>query len=161
MLEMQMTGYLGRDAEVRKTDSGRMAIGFTIAHTEKYKNSEGVVVEDSTWVNCTIWRNQGDSVKIAEYLKKGQQVFVAGFPSVRSYVSKEGEAKASLNLVVDLRRFSFLGKNTDNDQPATQNAKPATQNPRPATRNQEPERQDNSDLGPNRDFDQAPDDLPW
>lgn len=101
MNRYQAIGNLGRDAEARTLDSGSTAISFTVAVTEKYTDKSGQKVENTTWINCTLWRTAQQSTAIANYLKKGQKVLVEGKPSVRSYEKNDGTHGASLELRVD------------------------------------------------------------
>ena len=105
-LKLEIIGNLGADATVKDVNSSK-AISFSVAHSEKYKNHEGVDIEKTTWVNCTFWKYQGQSTEIAKYLKKGTMVAVEGFPSVRGYQNQTGQNAASLDCrVTDLRLLS-------------------------------------------------------
>lgn len=93
-------GNLGMDAEVRQLDgSTRCVISFSVAVTEKWKTAQGTDQDKTTWVRCSLWREQGKT-KIADYLKKGQMVYVEGKPDAREYVDTQGKAKASLEVTV-------------------------------------------------------------
>lgn len=87
---MDVIGHIGKDAIVRDvTNQSLKAIGFSVAHTEKYKDAQGVQHEKTVWVNCTLWRQQ-DKLAIVPYLLKGQKVFVTGQPSAVGYVPQNG-----------------------------------------------------------------------
>jgi len=124
-LKLEIIGNLGADATIREVNASK-AIGFSVAHSEKYKNNEGVEIEKTIWVNCTFWKYQGQSIEIAKYLKKGTMVAIEGFPSVRGYKNQQGEIGASLECrVTDLRLLS-APKNQENE---TDNTAPKTQQP--------------------------------
>ena len=113
-LKLEIIGNLGADATVKDVNNSK-AISFSVAHSEKYKNHEGVDIEKTTWVNCTFWKYQGQSTEIAKYLKKGTMVAVEGFPSVRGYQNQQGQNAASLDCrVTDLRLLS-APKNMENE----------------------------------------------
>ena len=80
MIKLQVIGNLGKDCVVN-TVNGKNVINFTVAHTEKYKDSQGNQQEKTTWVDCAYWT---DRTAIAQYLTKGKQVFVEGQPEARS-----------------------------------------------------------------------------
>jgi single-strand DNA-binding protein len=103
MIKMQVIGNLGKDCVVN-TVNGKNVINFTMAHTEKYKDSQGVNQEKTTWVDCAYWT---DRTAIAPYLTKGQLVFVEGAPEVRTFTRQDGTAGASLSLRV--REVQLLG----------------------------------------------------
>ena len=108
MIKMQVIGNLGKDCVVN-TVNGKNVINFTVAHTEKYKDSQGTNQEKTTWVDCAYWT---DRTAIAPYLQKGQQVYVEGTPEVRSFTRNDGTAGASLSMRV--RDVQLLGRKGDN-----------------------------------------------
>lgn len=118
MIKMQVIGNLGKDCVVN-TVNGKNVINFTVAHTEKYRDSQGNNQEKTTWVDCAYWT---DRTAIAPYLQKGQQVFVEGTPEVRSFTRNDGTAGASLSLRV--REVQLLGRKGDSvgGSPASENS---------------------------------------
>ena len=128
MIKMQVIGNLGKDCVVN-TVNGKNVINFTVAHTEKYKDSQGNNQEKTTWVDCAYWT---DRTAIAPYLQKGQQVFVEGAPEVRSYTRNDGTAGASLSLRV--REVQLLGRKGESNEGGTfqQTSAPARQQAAPA-----------------------------
>src|SRR6476646_8479881 len=103
MIKLQVIGNLGKDCIVN-TVNGKNVINFTVAHTEKYRDSQGNNQERTTWVDCAYWT---DRTGISPYLTKGKQVFVEGTPEVRSFTRQDGTAGASLSLRV--REVQLLG----------------------------------------------------
>ena len=104
MIKMQVIGNLGKDCVVNAVN-GKNVINFTVAHTEKYKDSQGNSQEKTTWVDCAYWT---DRTAVAPYLTKGTQVYVEGAPEVRSFQRNDGTAGASLSLRV--REVQLLGR---------------------------------------------------
>ena len=107
MIKMQVIGNLGKDCVVN-TVNGKNVINSTIAHTEKYRDSQGNNQEKTTWVECADWT---DRTAVAQYLTKGKQVYVEGTPEVRSFTRQDGTAGASLSLRV--REVQLLGGRGD------------------------------------------------
>src|SRR5688572_22210650 len=103
MIKMQVIGNLGKDCVVN-TVNGKNVINFTVAHTEKYRDSQGNNQEKTTWVDCAYWT---DRTALSPYLTKGKQVFVEGTPEVRSFTRQDGTGGASLSLRV--REVQLLG----------------------------------------------------
>src|SRR3982751_5821053 len=128
MIKMQVIGHLGKDCVVN-TVNGKNVINFTVAHTEKYRDSQGNNQEKTTWVDCAYWT---DKTAIAPYLQKGQQVFVEGAPEVRSFTRNDGTAGASLSLRV--REVQLLGRKGESNMGSTfqQGQSPARQQGTPA-----------------------------
>ena len=96
MIKLMVIGNLGKDCIVN-TVNGKNVINFSVAHTEKFKDSSGAAREKTTWVECAYWT---DRTGIAPYLKKGTQIYAEGTPEIRTYQTNEGKSGASLSLRV-------------------------------------------------------------
>jgi single-strand DNA-binding protein len=107
MIKLQAIGHLGRDAVVN-TVNGKNVINFTVAHTEKFKDAQGVQKDRTIWVDCAYWT---DRTAVAPYLKKGTQVYVEGNPDVRTYTTQDGRNGATLSLRV--LGVQLLGSKSD------------------------------------------------
>ena len=103
MIKLQVIGNLGKDCVVN-TVNGKNVINFTVAHSEKFRDSQGVNQERTIWVDCAYWT---DRTGISPYLLKGKTVFVEGSPEVKSYSRNDGTPGASLTLRV--RDIQLLG----------------------------------------------------
>jgi len=114
MIKMQVIGNLGKDCVVN-TVNGKNVINFTVAHTEKYRDSQGNNQEKTTWVDCAYWT---DRTAISPYLTKGKQVFVEGTPEVRSFTRQDGTSGASLSLRV--REVQLLGGRGESGGPSSE-----------------------------------------
>ena len=113
MIKLQVIGNLGKDCIVN-TVNGKNVINFTVAHTEKYRDSQGNNQERTTWVDCAYWT---DRTGISPYLTKGKQVYVEGNPEVRTFTRNDGTAGASLSLRV--REVQLLGGRGDSGVPSS------------------------------------------
>ncbi len=108
MIKIQVIGHLGKDCTVNQVN-GKNVINFTVAHSEKFKDSQGNNQERTTWVDCAYWT---DRTAVAPYLLKGQLVFAEGQPEVRTFTRNDGSAGATLSMRV--REVQLLGKKSDN-----------------------------------------------
>lgn len=104
---MQVIGRLGKDCVVN-TVNGKNVMNFTVAHSEKFKDSQGNLQEKTIWVDCAYW---SDRTAVAQYLTKGTQVFVEGQPEARSFQRNDGTPGSSLSLRV--REVQLLGSKND------------------------------------------------
>lgn len=130
MLKLTMIGRLGADAEVRDA-AGRKVISFNLAHSEQYTDRSGVKQERTTWVRCSLWRDE-NRIGVAQYLRKGGQVYVEGSPSVRTYENKEGQTVASFELTV--QNLELLGGKDERPSSGPETAYGAYDKPKaPAT----------------------------
>ena len=111
MIKLQIIGHLGKDAEVKTLPDGKSVINFSVAHTEKYNEQT-----KTTWVECAKW---GDKTTVAQYLKKGTQVYVEGTCDVRTWESN-GKSGASLQLRV--ANVQLLGSANGNQTQEAQEA---------------------------------------
>ena len=121
MIKLQVIGHLGKDGLLKEVN-GKSVINFTVAHSERYKDVQGVQKERTTWVDCAYW---SDKTAIAPYLVKGQLVYVEGSVEAEAFMNKENQPTATLRMRVT--NIQLLGsKNTNGDgqgsTPANTNA---------------------------------------
>ena len=110
MIKLQVIGNLGRDCTVNNVN-GRTVINFSVAHTERYRDSTtGEFKPKTIWVECAYWT---EKTAVAPYLKKGTLVYAEGTPDTRSYTTQSGENKISLTLRI--QNVQLLGaRQSDN-----------------------------------------------
>lgn len=107
-----LVGNVGRDPEVRYLDSGVAVAKFPLATSETYTNKSGDRVTNTEWHNIVIWRKLAEVVE--KYVHKGQQLYLEGKISSRSYDDKEGIKRYITEVVVD--NMQMLGKKSDVDR---------------------------------------------
>ena len=73
-----ITGRIGQDASVNSIGDGRVAINFSVCHTETYKNKNNEKVESPHWIRCSWFVKEG--TRLQEILRKGNIVTVQGMP---------------------------------------------------------------------------------
>lgn len=134
MISINIVGTLGADAEYKEIGQGRFVVNFSIAHTDKWKDSQGNQQERTTWFRCAYWVN---SPKIAEYLRKGGRVAVyAEEIKPHAWIGTNGEAAAQLEVTV--RRLELCGSSQGQAQSQPQQQQQArAQQSAPATSNQQ------------------------
>ncbi len=107
MIKLQIVGHLGKDAIVKEVN-GKNVINYSVAHSEKYKDAQGVQKEKTTWVECAYW---SDKTAVAPYLTKGTLVYSEGTPEVEAYTNRDGQNSATLRMRV--LNLQLLGSNKD------------------------------------------------
>ncbi|HEY0355905.1 MAG TPA: single-stranded DNA-binding protein [Flavisolibacter sp.] len=122
MIKMQVIGHLGKDCIMNQVN-GKNVINFTVAHTDRFRDSQGVNQEKTTWVECAYWT---DRTAVAPYLKKGTLVFVDGIPEVRTFTRNDGSHGAALNLRV--REVHLLGGGSKREGGVAGNAETSANN---------------------------------
>jgi single-strand DNA-binding protein len=108
MIKLQIIGNLGKDCIVKEVN-GKNVINFSVAHTERYKDSQGNQKERTTWVECAYWTER---TAVSQYLTKGRTVYAEGSPEADAYSNKEGQPAATLRMRV--QNVQLLGT-TNND----------------------------------------------
>ena len=116
MIKLQIVGNLGKDCIVKEVN-GKNVINFSVAHTERFKDSQGNQKERTTWIECAYWT---DRTAVAPYLKKGQLVYAEGSPEADGYMNKENQAAATLRMRV--QNLQLLGSKTGDGTQANQPA---------------------------------------
>ncbi len=99
-----LLGNLTRDIELKYTQSGLAVTEVGMAINERRKNQAGEWVEETTFVDVTLW---GRTAEVAsEYLSKGSPIFIEGRLKLDSWES-EGQKRYKLRVVGE--RMQMLG----------------------------------------------------
>lgn len=109
-----LIGNLGRDAETKFTQSGISYTRFSIATTRSWKDQQSDEWrEETNWTNVTAWRKENH----ANYLSKGQRVYVEGRLQTRSYDDREGRRVYITEVIAD--DILLLGGANREEQPSS------------------------------------------
>jgi single-strand DNA-binding protein len=107
-----LVGNLGRDPEVRYTQSGTPVANFTMATTERWNDpTSGERKEKTEWHRIVVWGKQAEIA--GEYLRKGRQVYVEGSLQTREWTDREGNKRQTTE--VRAQRFQMLGRPGDSE----------------------------------------------
>jgi single-strand DNA-binding protein len=94
-----LVGTLGKDPEVRYSQSGSAMTSVSLATNEKWKDKNGEMQERTEWHRVKFF---GKLAEIAgEYLKKGGQVYVEGSLRTDKYTDKQGVEKYSTDIIAN------------------------------------------------------------
>lgn len=96
MIKLQIIGNLGKDCIVKEVN-GKNVINFSVAHSEKFRDAQGVEKERTTWVECAYWI---EKTNVSQYLTKGRTVYAEGYPQADAYANKDGQPAATLRMRV-------------------------------------------------------------
>ena len=107
-----LIGNVGREPEVRHLESGVAVASFTLATTERYKDRNGVMQDQTEWHNIVCWRNLAELSE--KYINKGSQIFVEGKIRTRSWQDQTGQKRYTTEIVAD--NIRLLGKRGDSQQ---------------------------------------------
>ncbi|MFC2176705.1 single-stranded DNA-binding protein [Bacteroidota bacterium] len=139
-----LVGNLGADPEVRSLESGAKVANFRIATSERFKDKNGNVVENTEWHSIVVWRGLADITE--RYLKKGSQVYIEGKLKTRTWDDQNGNKRYATEVVAD--NMTMLGGRNEgggDTQASGQQAASSSQ----------------GNTAPNASLDDIDDDLPF
>ena len=95
-----VVGNLTADPELRYTQNGLAVANFTVASTPRVFDRQSNEMKDgeALFLRASCWRDMAEHV--AGSLVKGSRVIVTGQLKQRSYETKEGEKRTSMELEV-------------------------------------------------------------
>lgn len=103
---VQLIGNLGRNVELRTTNSGSKVASVTMATSDYYKNSKGEKIQETQWHNLTAWNKTAEIMD--QILEKGNEIAVRGKLVHRKYEDKEGVTRYVSEIIVS--EFMKLSK---------------------------------------------------
>ena len=71
-----VVGNVGKDAEMRYTQSGQAVASFSVATNRQYTQANGEAVKETVWFRVSAWGKQAEVCN--QYVKKGMMVLVEG-----------------------------------------------------------------------------------
>ncbi len=114
--KVMLIGNVGKDPEVRYLDGNNPNSGstkvatFTLATTERYRDRNGELRENTEWHNIVAWRNSADVAE--KYIRKGTQLYIEGKLRTRSWTDQTGNKRYTTEVTVD--NLQLLGRKSDN-----------------------------------------------
>lgn len=102
-----LLGNLTRDPEVRSLPSGQTVTEIGVASNRTYTvgGPGGEKKEEVTFVDVSFWGRGGEL--IAQYLHKGDPIFIEGRLNFRQWEGKDGTKRSKLSVVGE--NFQFIG----------------------------------------------------
>jgi single-strand DNA-binding protein len=148
-----LIGNLGRDPEVRYLPSGDAVANLNLATTEKWKDKNGEMQEQTEWHRVAFFGRQAEIC--GEYLRKGSSVYVEGRLQTRKWQDKDGNERYTTEIRGDrMQMLSGRGGGGGREMPemesAPADAASTTKKPAPAGASKKPS-----------GFDDMDDDIPF
>ena len=97
--KVQLIGNLGKNPEIKSTDSGKKLATFSVATNEIYTNNKGEKVKETQWHNLVAWGKLADVAE--KYLEKGTEVVIEGKILTKDYLDKDGNKKYATEIQVN------------------------------------------------------------
>ena len=144
--KVMIIGRLGKDPEVKYTQSGAAVANLTVATDDGYVK-DGQKIEKTEWHRVVVWNKQAEFCN--NYLKKGSLVFVEGSLQTRSWDDQQGQKRYTTEIKalrvqgMDSKPQNASGGYVQAPQPAAQQRQPMQQR----NQNQMPE-EDNGPVFP-------------
>ena len=104
--KVMIIGRLGRDPEVRYTQSGSPVTTLSIATDESFTDREGNRTERTEWHRVVVFQRAAETC--AQYLSKGSLVYVEGKLQTRKWQDQNGQDRYSTEIKAD--RVQFLDR---------------------------------------------------
>jgi single-strand DNA-binding protein len=82
-----LLGNIGKDAEVKALQSGTAVANFSLATTERYKDTRGEWQDKTEWHNLVAYGRAAEIVR--DYTAKGSKLYIEGKLSTRSWEDKD------------------------------------------------------------------------
>jgi single-strand DNA-binding protein len=122
-----LIGNLTRDPELKSLPNGNKVCSFSLATNRTWKDQNGQKQEAVDYHNITAFGKTGEIV--AQYMKKGRQVYVEGRLTTRSWDDKEtGKKNYRTEVIAESVQFGSTpaagtGNSFSKDTPKEENTK--------------------------------------
>lgn len=117
-----IVGNLGRDPEIRNTQSGSKIVNLTIATSDTWNDrSTGERRERTEWHRIVIFNER--TADVAErFLRKGRKVYIEGELRTRKWTDQQGMERYTTEVVIDNFRGNLvlLDSQRDGEAPPAQ-----------------------------------------
>ena len=98
--KVYLIGNLGRDPELRSTDSGNKVARLSLATDRRWKDGDGKRQEKTEWHQVVVFGRQAEIA--AQYLARGRLLFVEGRLQTQSWVDQtSGEQRFRTEVVCE------------------------------------------------------------
>ena len=121
---VQLIGNLGRDPEVRTTQSGKRVVTLSIATTESWRDAtSGERREQTEWHRVVIW-NEGLGEIAEKFLQKGAKVYLEGKLKYRKWTDQSGQERDSAEITITPYEgtIRFLDRRRDDNGVSSRNS---------------------------------------
>ncbi len=116
-----LIGNLTRDPEKRALPNGTVVTSLSLATNRVWKDRDGNKQESTDYHNVVVFGRPAETA--AQYLKKGQSVYVEGRIQTRSWDDKDGTKKYRTEIVADTVQFGAkAGGSQASDNPTSSSA---------------------------------------
>ncbi len=107
MNKVILVGNLGRDPEIRHTNSGQKIANLSVATSDTWKDKSGERQERTEWHRVVVFN--ANLADVAErYLRKGSKVYLEGALQTRKYTDQSGQERFTTEVVLGAFRGELI-----------------------------------------------------
>ncbi len=110
--KVMIIGRLGRDPELRYTQSGSAICNLRVATDESYIDRDGNKVERTEWHSVVTFQKQAENCNA--WLEKGSLVYVEGSLQTRKWQDQQGQDRYTTE--IKAQRVLFLDRKQQGQQ---------------------------------------------
>ncbi|MEG2172305.1 MAG: single-stranded DNA-binding protein [Desulfovibrionaceae bacterium] len=107
--KVMIIGRLGRDPELRYSQSGMPIASLNVATDESYMDKDGNKVERTEWHRVSVFQKAAENC--ANFLAKGSLVYVEGSLQTRKWQDQQGQDRYTTD--IKAQRVQFLDRKGD------------------------------------------------
>lgn len=113
--KVMIIGRLGTDPETRYMPNGKAVTNIRLATSEKWKDKQtGDAKERTEWHTVVAYDKLAEI--IAEYTRKGSQLYIEGSLRTRKWQDKEGKDRYTTEIIA--QQMQMLGGKPQGERPA-------------------------------------------
>ena len=116
-----LVGNLGQDPESRFTPQGTAVTNLSVATNETWKNQNGESQDKTEWHRIVMYGKMAETA--AEYMKKGQMVYVEGRLETNEWEDQNQVKRKTTQVRCD--NFTMLGRRQMQSQETASNDQPS------------------------------------
>lgn len=110
--QVNITGNLTKDSEIRVTQSGSQILNFSVAVNDRHKNQQTGNWENyPNYIGCVMFGSRAEHIQ--PYLVKGTKVAINGKLRYSSW-EKDGQKRSKIEIIVNDIEF-LSSKNSEGD----------------------------------------------
>jgi single-strand DNA-binding protein len=107
-----LIGRLGKDPELRYTNTGTPVAKFSLATDEVFKDRAGEQQQRTEWHSIVAWNKLAEIC--GQYLTKGKQVYIEGSIRSRQWEDQNGNKRTAFEIIA--RDMKMLGSKGDSER---------------------------------------------
>ncbi|MCY3921749.1 MAG: single-stranded DNA-binding protein [Chloroflexi bacterium] len=108
---VELLGRVGADPELRQTQGGTAVVQLRLATDRRRENGN----DETDWHTVVCWAKQAEAV--AEYVRKGERVYVSGRLQQQNWETDGGERRSRIE--IHAHEVIFLGSGNGNGRSAS------------------------------------------